>query len=251
MSDLISLAQVADKFGMPEKTVADLVKAAKLKSSRLMVGSEPITLFDQTEAVGVVQSHIDKAKEDAALRKAAEEAAREPTLREVMAMLKSMSHDISDVAELHEEIKRLTVANHGIFKALTEFKAETQERLAGLKTIVVGARDEVHAIKNVQQTAEPAKQKQSVAVIGISKVHHARLHDTYGPNLDLKLIDPSDIRGIYQMRNKSIVYAMRKFTDVRHAEQMKSAKISPTYIDGNLEALEDALDLLSKLPPHF
>lgn len=250
MSDLISLSQVADKFGLPEKTVSDLVKTAKLKSSRLMVGSEPITLFDQTEAVGVVQAHIDKAIEEAALLKAAEEAAREPTLREVMAVLKVISHDISDVAELHEEIKRLTTANHGIFKALTDFKAETQERLAGLKTIVIGARDEVHAIKNVQQAPEPASPKKSAAVIGISKAHHARLHDQYDKHIDLKLIDPGDIRGIYQLRNKSTVYAMRKFTDVRHSEQMKSAKISPTYIEGNLEALEDALDALLKLP-HF
>ena len=251
MSDLISLAQVAENFCLQENTVAELVKAAKLKSSRLMIGAEPITLFDQKEAVEVVQSHIDKAKAEADQKKAAEEAAREPTMKELMDKLKSIAIDISDVAELQEEIKRLTAANHGIFKALTEFKAETQDRLAGLKTIVIGARDEVHAMKNVKQAveklAEPATLK-SVAVIGISKVHHAKLQLDYGTKIDLKLIDPSDIKGIYAVRNKvgptanQTIYAMRKYTDVRHADQMKSAKISPTYIEGGLEALEDALD---------
>lgn len=251
MSDLISLAQVAENFGLQENTVAELVKAAKLKSSRLMIGAEPITLFDQKEAAEVVQSHIDKAKAEAGQKKAAEEAAREPTMKELMDKLKSIAIDISDVAELQEEIKRLTAANHGIFKALTEFKAETQDRLAGLKTIVIGARDEVHAMKNVKQAveklAEPAALK-SVAVIGISKVHHAKLQLDYGTKIDLKLIDPADIKGIYAVRNKvgptanQTIYAMRKYTDVRHADQMKSAKISPIYIEGGLEALEDALD---------
>jgi uncharacterized protein YqfB (UPF0267 family) len=251
MSDLISLAQVAENFGLQENTVAEWVKAAKLKSSRLMIGADPITLFDQKEAVEVVQSHIDKAKAEADQKKAAEEAAREPTMKELMDKLKSIAIDISDVAELQEEIKRLTAANHGIFKALTEFKAETQDRLAGLKTIVIGARDEVHAMKNVKQAveklAEPATLK-SVAVIGISKVHHAKLQLDYGTKIDLKLIDPADIKGIYAVRNKvwptanQTIYAMRKYTDVRHADQMKSAKISPTYIEGGLEALEDALD---------
>lgn len=251
MSDLISLAQVAENFGLQENTVAELVKSAKLKSSRLMIGAEPITLFDQKEAVEVVQSHIDKAKAEAEQKKAAEEVAREPTMKELMDKLKSIAIDISDVAELQEEIKRLTAANHGIFKVLTEFKSETQDRLAGLKTIVIGVRDEVHAMKNVKQAveklSEPATLK-SVAVIGISKVHHAKLQLDYGTKIDLKLIDPADIKGIYAVRNKvgptanQTIYAMRKYTDVRHADQMKSAKISPTYIEGGLEALEDALD---------
>lgn len=251
MSDLISLAQVAENFGLQENTVAELVKSAKLKSSRLMIGSEPITLFDQKAAVEVVQSHIDKAKADADQKKAVEEAAREPTMKEIMDKLKSIAIDISDVAELQEEIKRLTAANHGIFKALTEFKTETQDRLAGLKTIVIGVRDDVHAMKNVKQAVEnlsgPAARK-SVTVIGISKIHHAKLQLDYSTKIDLKLIDPSDIKGIYALRNKvgsianQTIYAMRKFTDVRHADQMKSAKISPTYIEGGLEALEDALD---------
>ena len=150
MSDLISLSQIATQFSLNQSEVADLFKAAKLKSSRLVVGNEPIALFDKAEASEVIEQYIGKVKALIEQQRAEAEAAREPTMKEVMAKLKEMSKDISDVAELHEEIKRLTMANHGIFKALTDFKTDTQERMAGLKTLLIGARDEVNALKKVQ-----------------------------------------------------------------------------------------------------
>jgi len=251
MSDLVSIKQVSEQSGIPEKIISDLVKSAKLKSSRLMIGADQITLFDQAEVSAITQAHIQKIREAAEQKKATEEAEKEPTMKDMMERLKVVSKDISDVAELHEEIKKLTSANQCIFKALIEFKTETQDRLAGLKTIVIGARDEVHAMKNdkqaVEKLTEPATLK-SVAVIGISKVHHAALQMDYGSKIDIKLIDPSDIKGIYSLKNKTgssnyqTVYAMRKFTDIRHTEQMKSAKISPIYIDGGLDALCNMLD---------
>lgn len=241
MSDLISLQQIAAEFGIEESTAAAWVKEAKLKSSRLMVGNDPITLYEQEEARATLQTKIAQAKAEAERIKAEAEAAREPTLREVMDKLKSMEKDIADVAELHEEIKRLSSANHIVFKTLTDFKTDTQDRLAGIKTLVVGARDEVKSIKRAP-TVEPAPQKKSVAVIGVSRTHHPKLMATYGEAVDLKLIDPSDIRGIYQIRKHDIVYAMRKFTDQRHAEQMKSSKIAPTYLEGGIDVLESVLD---------
>lgn len=248
MSDLVSTPQIAADFGISEELVSGIVANAKLKTSRLVVGSEPIILFEKAEAIKVIQAYIDAAKAEEQRKRAEAEAAREPTMKEVMAKLKGVAADISDVAELHEEIKRLTVANHGIFKALTDFKAETQERLSGLKTLLVSARDEINALKKGHTTAEQAGEPaglKKVAVIGVSKTYHPRLHELVAGKIELKLIDPHDIRGIYMMRKHDVVLAMRKFTDMRHADQMKSAKITPVYVDGGIESLEVELDALA------
>ena len=255
MSDLVSIKQVSEQSGIPEKIISDLIKSAKLKSSRLMIGADQITLFDHAEVSVIIQAHIKKIKEAAEQKKATDEAEKEPTMKDIMERLKGVSKDISDVAELHEEIKKLTSANQCLFKALIDFKTETQERLSGLKTIIVGTRDEVNSIKNVKQVDTKLPDHaviKSVSVIGISKVHHSALQNDYGSKIDLKLIDPSDIKGIYSLKNKTgsqhyhTVYAMRKFIDIRHTEQMKSAKIYPIYIDGGLDALYNALDVFLK-----
>ncbi len=248
MSELVSIEQIATEKQIDVNIATNLIQAAKLKAHKLKIAGESLSLYEKTEAEAVITAHLNKLREAEAKRLAAQEAAREPTLKEIAAAIKEVGRDVADVAELQEEIKRLTTANQTIFKALIDFKTDTSDRLAGMKTIIVNMRDEMSAVsKKTTVSEKEAKRQWQVAVVGIAKPHHPTLHSKVGDHVALKLIEASDIRAIHQLRDYDIVFAMRKHTDVRHVEQLKAVKAQIKFIDGGIEDVEYELKRFSLL----
>lgn len=245
MSELISIDQIASEKQIDASVATNLIQAAKLKAHKLKIAGESLSLYEKMEAEAVITAHLNKLRDEEAKRLAAQEAAREPTLKEIAAAVKEVGRDVSDVAELQEEIKRLTTANQTIFKALTDFKSDATDRLAGMKTLIVNMRDEVVASGKKSQSTEAAAIEQwKVAVVGISKTHHAHIHNFMKNNvgnhaaIDLKLIEASDIRALHQLRGYHLVFAVRKQTDTRHVEQLKAVKAHIKFTESSIEDIE-------------
>ena len=248
MSELISIEQLAAEKQVAANIAANLIQAAKLKAHKLKIAGENLSLYEKSEAEAVITAHLNKLREEEAKRIAVQEAAREPTLKEIATAIKEVGRDVSDVAELQEEIKRLTTANQTIFKALIDFKTDTSDRLAGMKTIIVNMRDEMTASSKRTTVSEKEEKRQwQIAVVGIAKIHHPALHSKVGDHIDLKLIEASDIRAIHQLRDYDLVFAMRKHTDTRHVEQLKAVKAQIKFIDGGIEDAEYELKRFSLL----
>jgi hypothetical protein len=239
MSELICTKQLADAFGIAEALAANYIAAAKLKSQKLVIGKEAMTLFDKDEATRAIMTRVEEEKKIQAANLARLEAAKIPTLKDVMVAIKALAGDVSDVAEMEAEIKRLTAANKIIFDALKEFKAQTQDSLAGLKNLVVNMRDEASSCKEV--TAPVKETLRRVAVVGVSRMHHSALAAEFEGLLVLKLLDPSDIRGIYALRDYDKVFLMKQATDHGHADQLKSIKVQVVPVHGSLDELKEKL----------
>lgn len=245
MSELISSKQIGEEFKLADALVISYLEVAKIPAHKLVVGIEAMSLYDKAAAFKAVEARVKEEKAIAEANLARLEAARIPTIKDVMAALKdqaavvkTLAADVADVADLQDEIKRLVLANQSIFKALTEFKTDTCERLAGLKTLVVNMRDEV---KSAPRDAASASALEKVAVVGISTTHHASLSAEFADLVNLKLLDASDMRGIYGLRGYNKVFLMKKYTDYKHAEQLKAVKIMPEPITGSIEDLRDKL----------
>lgn len=132
MSELVSIKQLADELKVTEETASSVITSAKLKPHKLKVSGSDLLLFDKDESSAIVKAYLDAQKKI----KEAKEAEREPTQKEIMLAIKALHRDVEDVAELQEEIKRITASNQAIFKAFTEFKSDTTDKLAGLKTLI-------------------------------------------------------------------------------------------------------------------
>ena len=248
MSELVSIEQISTEKQIAADIAANLIQAAKLKTHKLKIAGESLSLYERAEAEAVIAKHLQMLRHEETKRAAAQEAAREPTLKEIAAAVKEVGRDVSDVAELQEEIKRLIAANQAIFKALIEFKTDTADRLAGLKTITVNMRDEMAS--SSKKTGIPEKEEKKhwqIAVIGVAKSHHPALSSSVGDHISLKLIEANDFRAIHQLRDYAVVFAMRKQTDVRHVEQLKSIKAQIKFIDGGIEDAEYELKRFSML----
>jgi hypothetical protein len=239
MSELICTKQLADAFGIAESLAANYIAAAKLKSQKLVIGKEAMTLFDKDEATRAIMTRVEEEKKIQAANLARLEAAKIPTLKDVMVAIKALAGDVSDVAEMEAEIKRLTAANKIIFDALKEFKAQTQDSLAGLKNLVVNMRDEASSCKEV--TAPVKETLRRVAAVGVSTMHHAALAAEFGSLVDLKLLDSHDIRGLYGLRGYDKVFLMKKTTDNTHAEQLKATKSPVQVLHGSIDELKEKL----------
>lgn len=237
MSELISAKQISDEFKVSVTLVCNYLDAAKIPAHKLMVGTEAVSLYEKAGAFKAVDTRIkeEKALEKAHLAKL--EAAKIPTLKDLMVAVKAISKDVSDVAELQEEIKRLVSANQVMFKALTDFKTDTADRLSGLKTLVVNMRDDFNASSREVVSSEA----KSVAVVGISTMHHSAIAAEFGDAIKLKLLDPSDIRGIHNLRGYEKVFLMKKTTDYKHLEQLKSVKVQPEAVSGSIDELKEKL----------
>lgn len=238
MSELVTVDHLSQEYGVSEETMTTWLKDAGVKASKITIGTSKIDVIDRDKSTEIINAKILQQKQEAD-RIAAEEAAREPTMKDVMVQLKSMGNDISDVAELQDEIKRLTTANQAIFKALTEFKTETKDALAGIKNLIVNLRDVFEQISKqaAYESDKEEDKKPRIAIVGISRTHHAKMHDELDEKCHLKLIDPSDIRGIHQLREGWKVFAAKKFIDNRHMDQMKSARITPILVDGSVPSI--------------
>lgn len=239
MSELICAKQLAVDLGINEVTVASYILAAKLKSQKLVIGKEAMTLFDKADATAAVQSRVNEEKRIQAAKLAQAEAEKIPTLKDVMLAIKSVAADVSDVAELDAEIKRLAAANKIIFDVLKEFKTQTQENISALKNIIVSYRDELNSRKEIANKDEKCLRK--VAVVGIASMFHSALAVEYEGLISLKLIESKDIRGIYALRGYEKVFLMKRTTDNGHVEQLKSIKAPVQTVIGSIEELKEKL----------
>jgi hypothetical protein len=237
MNELIGVKQAAEEAGIAESLANAYIGAARLKSQKLVIGKDSVLLFDRTEAINAINARVREEREIHAANVARLEAAKVPTLKDVMAAVKSIAVDVADVAEMDSELKRLTGANKILFDVLKEFKANTQDQIAGLKNIIVNMRDELKSQKDTEKKQEIRK----VAVIGIGTIHHAALMAEFQSLISLKLLDKGDIRALHGLRGYDKAFVMKKTTDHGHLSQLKAVKVPVHMVDGSLEELKEEL----------
>lgn len=136
MSELSSIQQLAEHFKISDAAAAAYIKKSSIKVHQLNVGKETMFLYDKAEAIRVIETQLNEERRLAAIKKAAEEAAaaeaaREPSLKEIMAAIKSIapaaSHIEDVVCDLSDKVDKLLAQNVLIFKELQKLTAEPVE----------------------------------------------------------------------------------------------------------------------------
>lgn len=246
MSELVHTKQLADDFGIAEALAASYLSTAKLSAHKLLVGKDTMSLFDKIAATKAIGDRIKEEKGIQAANLARLEAAKIPTLKDVMSAIKALSIDTSDVAELAESVKKLAEQNICLFKVLTEFKAETQTRLSNLQAVAAGQQHEPKA-ETVIRMREPLPSVSPirVGIVGLHSGDHAQIKNEFGDMFRLSILTPDDLKNIKtNLRNMDVIYLMSKYVSQKHISLLNSIGQSPRIISGTVNDLKETLTAL-------
>lgn len=245
MSELVHTKQLADDFGITEALASSYLATAKLGAHKLLVGKDTLSLFDKVSATKAIGDRVKEEKELQAANLARLEAAKIPTLKDVMAQLKAINGEMSDVAELSEAVKKLTEQNVCMFKVLTDMKTEMQTRLVNLHAVTVGQQrnDDAQPIALIREPM-PSVSQLKIGIVGLHSGDHAALKKELGDLFKLSILTPDESRKITGLKNMDKTYLMSKYVSHRHMDLLKAIGQTPTIIAGTVNDLKEALTAL-------
>ena len=244
MSELVHTKQLADDFGIAEGLAASYLAAAKLSAHRLLVGKDTLSLFDKVTATKAIGDRVREEKELHTAHLARLEAAKVPTIKDVMGLLKAMSLDVSDVAELSEGVKKLADQNAIMFKVLTDMKANVKTEFSDLRAVVTG--QQATPILPAIQIREPLPSvaQLKIGIVGLHSGDHAALKKELGDLFKLSILTPDEARKITGLKNMDKTYLMSKYVSHRHMDLLKAIGQTPVIIPGTVNDLKEALTAL-------
>lgn len=245
MSELVHTKQLADDFGIAEALATSYLATAKLSAHKLLVGKDTLSLFDKVAATKAIGDRVKEEKELQAANLARIEAAKIPTLKDVMAQLKTIAGDISDVAELAESVKKLNEQNVCMFKVLTEMKADMAAKFADLRGVMVGQQAGARLEPALQiREPLPSVSQLKIGIVGLHSGDHAALKKDFGDLFKLSILTPDETRKITGYKAMDKTYLMSKYVSHKHMDLLKSIGQTPIIIPGTVNDLKEALTAL-------
>ena len=242
MSELVHTKQLAEEFGIAESLASSYLATAKIAAHKLVVGKDTLNLFDKVQASKAIGQRVKEEKEIQTANLARLEAAKIPTLKDVMLNLKAIAGDISDVAELAEGVKKLHEQNVCMFKVITEMKQEMQTRFIEMHAIGKGQQSEAKQPQLREPT--PSVSPLKVGIVGLHSGEHAALKKDFGDLFRLSILTPDESRKITGYKGMDKTYLMSKYVSHRHMDLLKSIGQTPIIIPGTVNDLRDALTAL-------
>lgn len=252
MSELVHAKQLADEFGIAESLALSYLAAAKLSVHKLLVGKDTLSLFDKGAATKAIGDRVKEEKQIQAANLARLEAAKIPTIKDVMAAVKDVATaakgiagDVSDVAELSEAVKKLAEQNICMFKVLMDLKTEMQARLIDLKTCLPSPLEKPKPVPTAPiREPLPSVSPLKIGVVGLHTGDHVALKKDFGDLFKLSLLTPDESRKITGLKNMDRTYLMSKYVSHRHMDLLKSIGQAPIVIPGTVNDLKEALTAL-------
>ena len=243
MSELVHTKQLADEFGITEALASSYLATAKLSAHKLLVGKDTLSLFDKLTATKAIGDRVKEEKELQAVNLARLEAAKIPTLKDVMTQLKTITSEISNAAELSDAVKKLTEQNVCMFKVLTGMKEEMQTRFISLHAITVRQQQSEDRPVPIIQIREPLPSVSplKIGIVGLHQGDHIGLKKEFGDLFKLSILTPDESRKITGMKNMDKTYLMSKYVSHRHMDLLKAIGQTPVIIPGTVNDLKEAL----------
>ena len=246
MTELVHAKQLAEDFGIAEPLALGYIAAAKLQAHKLLVGKDMVNLFDKLAATKAVGERVNEEKQIQAANLARLETAKIPTLKDVMAQLKTLTGEMSDAADLTCIVKKLAEQNVCMFKVLTDMKSEMQARLIELQTSVRNAsQSEARTVPTMPSREPlPSVSPLKVGIVGLHAGDHAVLKKEFGELFRLSILTPDESRKISGLKNMDKTYLMSKYAGNRHMDLLKAINQSPSIVPGTVNELKEVLTAL-------
>lgn len=246
MTELVHTKQLADDFGIAEALAASYLATAKLSVHKLLVGKDTLSLFDKVTATKAITDRVKQEAEIQAANLARMEAAKIPTLKDVVLLIKTLSADISDVAELSNNVKKLADQNVIMFKVLTDMKSDIQAKFIDLRAITTGQQQSTVTTPVSVQIREPlpSVSQLKIGIVGLHSGDHATLKKEFGDLFRLSILTPDESRKISGYKGMDKTYLMTKYVSHKHMDLLKAAGQTPVIIPGTVNELKEALTAL-------
>ena len=257
MSVLASVKELAEEFKLPELSVESCLKGAKMRSHRVKVGTEEMSLYEGVRARTCIRKNF--------LRSAAPptRGSAGPTSDNLLAEIKRL-HDAASEKSTQKIAERLGVKLQEIVTqnnlGLQEARKAHQDAMDKLDIMTTNLFNCIAASaasgsgKPPELTglasADPGR-KPRIGVFGIFALHHANLEKEFSDVFDLKLLTPDESKKIKGLAGMDHIFVMVAHIGHSATELINLLKVPRSPMNSLLElrtalmnyALEQRKDL--------